>query len=238
MPPQLRVLAELQGALGVPVQIGGSFARGEADEFSDLDLTFAPPPSWDVASLGGTLVAVQEVQLGPTLLLHALAYDGTVVDLIPGPPPEGARGADEFAALAVTDREILPIETSVLAEYWTHTHKHRKPIGRGLGAMATLGLAHDRTFLMRLWSLADGHEDPGANLGGIHAMSPLIRRVVTPARRELLGFPVRTDAELLTAIEAIQTEVAGLGLSGADRTANVVRAAFVEFRNRPALESV
>lgn len=227
--PQLRTLAELQGALCVPVQIGGSFARGEADALSDLDLTFEPPPEWSVDSIGGLLVAVQAVRLGSQTLLHGIARDGTVVDLLPGPPPSGALDARELAAPVIPDFEARLLETGLLADFWIHTHKHRKPLARGLEAMAILGLAHDRTFLMRLWSLADGGGDPGPNLGGIHAMSPLVRRVATPARMTLLGIPTRDRGEILAAIGTFQAEVAVLGLPGAERIERLVRAASLPF---------
>ena len=226
--PQLRTLAEIQGALGVPVQVGGSFARGEADAVSDLDLTFAPPEGWEFRSLGGGLVAAQEVPLGPRTLIHEVWRDGTVVDLLPGPPLPGSRDAREWTEPLAPSFAPALVETGVLADFWLHTHKHAKPLARGLEAMAVLGLAHDRTFLMRLWSLAGGGGDPGPSLGGIHAMSPLVRRVATPARLTLLGMTARDRGEIVAAVQAMRDEVSGLSLPGAERVERIVRAAPVD----------
>src|SRR5580658_1360860 len=70
------------------VSIGGSFARGNADEASDLAL-WIEGKWWQPESLGGLFLTAQQMKMGGNSFLHGVTLGGTILDIMYGPPAKG-----------------------------------------------------------------------------------------------------------------------------------------------------
>lgn len=192
------------------VRLGGSWARGEADEFSDIDLAIVAPDGWTPAPLGALWLAGTQVRLGDRTLWHGVLAEGTILDLLVVPEaPEGYLPLDPAEPLAPEPGSPEP--PGLATDFWINSHKHRKVIGRGLEAMAPLGLHFETMLLFRMWVQLDQGKDPGPGGTTIHGLTHIVRGHVTPARRSLLGLPARNLEEVRAAIEALREEVAQVG---------------------------
>jgi nucleotidyltransferase-like protein len=190
------------------VSIGGSFARGEADEVSDLDL-WIEGKWWQPESLGGLFLTAQQMKLGGTPFLHGVTVGGTILDIMYGPPAKG-----HYVDLELPDPQPLPqapLPTcGLVEEFWLNTLKHRKNLWRGRAGVLVYGLNFDRRFLLRGWVLTETGTDPGDQAFSIFALKDLYDRHVNAARLELLGLPLRNLDEILYATEAYRDEMTRL----------------------------
>lgn len=188
--------------------LGGSYARGDADSYSDVDLCLRAT-AWDPTRLGGLWLAGQVVSLGGHALYSGILTDGTMLDLLMQEPHEG------YLSLDFPNPEPpppgRPDPSGLTTDFWLNSYKHRKVFGRGLWAMATFGIHQERTMLLRLWALAATGSDPGARMMTIHGMTPYFRELVRIRQMELLGAPGRDPVEMRATIEALRDEVARVG---------------------------
>lgn len=209
------IWSSLLGALSADERIagiwlGGSYARGDADAYSDIDLAVAAPSDWTPTALGDLWVAYQSNRLGGAPFFHGILADGTILDLlVTESGPDGYLAIDPVVPQAANPAE--PEVPGLLIDFWINTHKHRKVIARGLEAMTVFGLGHERTMLLRLWVWRDTGNDPGPSAGTIHGMTPLIRRHVFGKRRALLGRACADEAEVRATIQAHREEVSRAG---------------------------
>lgn len=197
------MLDRLYGALAADplvrgVRLGGSRARGEADEWSDIDLVM-DAPGWEPARLGGLWLGGQTMRLGDAPFHHGVLADGTVLDVLIGPPGEVYLPPDAKPDPAPPP---VPLAEGASLDFWLNSMKHAKPLGRGVGGMVFFGLHHDAMALVRLWAMEDTGRDPGSGAFTIFGMTPLIRRHLTPGRLLLLGMPTGTIEELRAAARA------------------------------------
>ena len=195
--------------------IGGSHARGDADEFSDVDLAINAPNDWSPTSLGESWVAGQSMNLGGNPFYHGILSDGTILDLlVTSSPWEGYVPVDLTAfAMARSTTSISPESqlSGPAVDFWISTHKDRKVFGRGLGAMLVFGLHHHRLSLLRMWTIEATGVDPGPSAFTIHGMTPIIREYVTPERERLLGLPCRDSREAVDAVRLYRAEISRSG---------------------------
>ncbi len=237
--PQTRVLRYAVRQLAADERViagwlGGSFATGRADAYSDVDLRIAvvDPSAWRDPDF---LAVFGQLALGHTFidfkqsghLHHLVLTDGTLFDLfvcatdVDRVEPEAvvlwARHPDDLPSMTIGHATPpAPTAASVgqlLIEYWMTSHKHRKPLARGLASMCVIGLHHERLALLRLWAIRHG----GLDIGGratIHTLSPacaVIENGVGHEALQLLGTPARDRLEIVSAIEAVRDEVGRVG---------------------------
>lgn len=185
--------------------LGGSFANGTADAYSDVDLRVAVPPAdlarWespDLAALfGAEPLAKSFIRLGEhTLLHHLVLASGDILDLIiQGTDATliaeptiilGYRDADFVARLAAGStvpalREVPATGDAVrdvIVSFWVNSHKHRKVLFRGLDLMFPAAHHANWRMLMRLWYIAaTGHDVRPDHFTGIHGLTELVRAV-------------------------------------------------------------
>ena len=187
------------------IHLGGSRARGEADAFSDIDLVL-DAPDWEPTRLGGLWLGGQEARLGDSPFYHGVLADGTVLDVVLGPPGPGYLPV-EAAPRSAPPSE--PLAKGPALDFWLNSLKHAKPLGRGVPGIVVFGLHHDAMALVRLWALEDAGEDPGPGAFTIFGMTPLMRKHLTPERLRLLGTPRRDEAELRASASALR-DAAGI----------------------------
>jgi predicted nucleotidyltransferase len=225
----------------VAVWLGGSFAVGNADQYSDLDLRIAVPSAaleiWktvDVSVVFGQKCVGEKIQMfGPSAFLrHVLTKDGQLIDLfvqdIAAENPEHA-----ILVLACRDEQFArklaqfqrPVEAdyppadaaiirSVIVEFWLNTHKHRKVLHRGLDTLVLTGLQFDRANLSRLWYAWLTGNDIGEGRPTIHGMSRVLRTVqdrLGDRALAVLGAGTSDRASLCRSIEESRDEVAKVG---------------------------
>lgn len=204
-----RLLGVLAGDPSVKgVYIGGSFARGEEDEVSDLDL-WVEGDDWNPECLGRLFLCAEVKQLGGVPFLHGVSVGGTILDILFGPAPWDTYKRLELPEATFVPPSPLPtyglVETFVLM-----TLKHRKSLWRGRFGILTYGLQHDRKYLLRAWVLHETGTDPGEGVFTIFALKSLYERHITPERLELLGLPLRNLGEILIATQAYRDEMTRL----------------------------
>jgi len=191
------------------VYIGGSFARGEDDEVSDLDL-WVHGEEWRPECLGALFLTAEDKQLGGTPFLHGVSVGGTILDILYGGPPAW----DGYIRLEMPEPTPIPPAPlppcGVIEQFWMMTLKHRKSLWRGRHGILTYGLHHDRKYLLRAWALHDTGVDPGDQVFTIFALKSLYDRHIDQGRIELLGLPVRNLEEILVATDAYRDEMSRL----------------------------
>lgn len=214
--------------------LGGSFAEGRADAYSDVDLRIAvdDPEAWRRPNFADLFrqpaVGAAMLDFGRGGFLHHLVLaDGTLFDLF---VCDNDATRVEPEALVVFSRDDGKLPTpgnphpplgspdsaavrQLLADYWMTSHKHRKPIARGMASMCAFGMHHERLALLRLWSIRHDGRDMTAR-PTIHAMTPACRSIeqhIGPDAMRLLGMPLRDRSELIEAVEATRDEVGAVG---------------------------
>jgi hypothetical protein len=252
--PQLRSLRRVKEQLDAnpdvkAIWLGGSFAAGNADRFSDVDLRVAVAaerlkrwraPEWP-SILGQEPLGQTFLAFGNDAFLHHLVLaDGTIFDLFVQSTardnPErdvkvlacrDAAFGDRLARFAGAAHAALsgPAETAAVAQvvvdFWINSHKHRKVLGRGLTLLAAVGVQLERMSLLRLWQvLLTGHDAGGRpTIHGLSAGTREVERGLGAAALETFGLPLRTAGEISTAVERNRDEVARVGRKLAARLA-------------------
>jgi hypothetical protein len=249
--PQAKTLRQAADTLAAnpdvqAVWIGGSFASGSADEFSDVDLRIAVAPermnAWleiDASTifgqpkLGGSLASFGD----DAFLHHLVLEDGTIFDLF---VQTTARDNHEHAIQILSCRddafgerlagfgrpisgELPPPNPAALSQlvvsFWINSHKHRKVLGRGLPLLAATGVQLERMTLLRLWTALVTGRDGGDRMS-IHALSATTRAIHADTKLTALqtfGLPLRNVDEIVAAIEADRDAVASTGRAVAAR---------------------
>lgn len=208
--PQAQTIRELAPRLWrdervVALWLGGSFAAGTADQYSDIDLRVAVPPAelarWQSpdldALLGSPPLARQFLPLSDdTFLHHLIVANGAILDLLihnaevaPSAEPIltlGCRDAAFARLLAASDHAPTLTSVPVVADdvrelivgFWVNSHKHRKVLHRALDLMFPAATYTNWRFLMRLWYIAaTGSEVRPQHFTGIHGLTELVRAV-------------------------------------------------------------
>lgn len=252
------------------IWLGGSFATGLADPYSDVDLRIAvnpdqlpqwrdlgckavfdpPPPGFMLLPFGDD-----------AFLHHLLLDDGTIFDFyVQSTDSDNHEPAihlmlcrDEAMRQRLISSQRPPDAAShridagtavgVLNEFWINSHKHRKVLGRKLQLLAALGVQLERSALLRLWEMLLTGADHGSR-PSIHGLSSSTRQIEQQVGADVLGLfglPLRTEDEIVTAIEAHRDEVGRVGRLLAAREAfaypgrleQVVRESWRAFRHHP-----
>jgi hypothetical protein len=221
--------------------LGGSFARGNTDQYSDFDLRIAVEPeaieSWrspDFSSLfDNRYLDHCNVMSGPDAVLYQVMLDnGVLFDLwiqktSLKPPADhvlliGCRD-DCFGSQLVSGTpegvHVPPIadpETvrQIIVDFWIGTYKHVKVLGRSLDGLAQIGVSIERSTLMRLWYILATGKDSGIGRPTIHSLSAAIRAIESKIGESALsisGAPTRNRAEIIAAIDLNRNEVSRVG---------------------------
>lgn len=99
--------------------------------------------------------------------------------------------------------------------YWLNTHKHRKAIFRELDLVLWEGMNRMRPMLLRLaYILATGKDSGNLQRSTIHSMTPVVYTIQQTYGNEILnvvGVPIRSQAEMVVAIEHLNDAVADVG---------------------------
>ncbi len=223
----------------IALWLGGSFARGEADEYSDIDLRVAVRPEaqerWrpDLELLfSGEVVGHTPFPLGGGQLHHLALTSGDIYDLWVQTTEEapfedaalvlGCRDEAFGQRLSATEpaptTEPVPADPAavrqLVSSFWINSLKHRKVLSRGLDLVAQTGIGMERALLQRLWFIAATGRDGASSRPTIHTLTEL-DRVVMGAQGthglSLTGGPLTSRREIMQAIEANRDEVAALG---------------------------
>jgi|GEM_PF-3377345 len=209
-----KALTQILGVLAADsavdaVYIGGSIARGDCDEVSDIDL-WIEGKDWTPESIGSLLLTGQRFQIGGFPFLHGVAKDGTIIDVLHG----GQVAWDGYLRLDLpspTPRDPAPIPPfTLLEEFWLTSLKHRKAFVRGLHPILTIGLQHDRGYLLRAWALHATGVDPGPQAFNFFGLRDLFRDHVDARCQKLLGLPLRDREEIVYAVHAYRDEMSRL----------------------------
>jgi hypothetical protein len=221
--------------------LGGSFARGEADRYSDLDLRVAvlpeALPAWRRLDLGhlfsGECVGGLFHAFKPEGYLHQLVLaGGEVFDLwvqsVDRDPPQ-----DHTLVLACRDEvfrlrlnEARPTLTpppepasgvaiqNLLANYWINSLKHHKLLARGLDLLVLIGIQQERGLVLRLWEVLATGRDPGSGRQSFHHMVDAVRAIdarLGSGTLELVGAAANDPTTIRGAIEELRDEVSHVG---------------------------
>jgi hypothetical protein len=224
---------ELYGALAADplvrgIWLGGSRARGEGDDYSDVDLAL-DAEGWTPAGLGDLWLGGQSFPLGGSPFFHGVLSDGTILDVIVGPVGSGYLLIE--AAPISPPPATGPYADGAALDFWLNSMKHAKPFARGVEGMTLFGLHHDSMALFRLWVLQDTGRDPGPSAFSIFGLTPLVRDHLTGERLRLLGMPKGNPDELRDAVQALRDAASEAGraaeekwgVSYPDRLESVVR---------------
>lgn len=199
----------------VAIWLGGSFASGLADQYSDVDLRVAVPPAdltgWEKpdldALLDGSPLAVQFLRLGDDSFLHHLiAPNGDILDLLiqsaevaPAAEPALILGCrdEAFAGLLAASNHARPplsapvtsdVVRDIVINFWVNSHKHRKVLHRNLDLMFPAASDANWQMLMRLWYIAaTGNDVSPHHFTGIHGLTELTRTVERVSGAEALA---------------------------------------------------
>ena len=243
--PQAASLRRVAAALWAEADVsalwlGGSFARGEADEYSDIDLRVAVRPEaaerWRQPDLGrvfgGAVAGCTPFPVGTGLLHHLALTSGDIYDLWiqtteEAPSQEaalvlGCRDEAFARRLSATKPEPAPDPVpadpaavgQLVASFWINSLKHRKVLHRNLDLVAQTGVGMERALLQRLWFIAATGRDGVSPRPTIHTLTELDRVVMRAQGAHCLsltGSPLTSRREIIQAIEANHDEVAALG---------------------------
>ena len=246
--PQVRAISHAARALDQrqdvhAVWLGGSFARGDADRFSDVDMRIAvgwddlnawQEPDWPEL-LGEAAVGCQLLRFAETSFLHHLILSGgTIIDFFvqssDHPLPRDAQliiSCDD-AALAERIRAAnqpqptqLPAADpqqlrAALEEFWIASHKHAKVLYRKLDVLALTGVERERALLMRLWYAWLTGKDLGGQRPTIHLFSQVARSLQDqfgPKALSVLGASLASRRDILGWIRLVRDEVGSVGRS-------------------------
>ncbi len=243
--PQVVTLKRLAACLWaehdiIALWLGGSFARGEADEYSDIDLRVAVQPEaeerWRQPDLqmlfGGKVAGCTPFPLGGGLLHHLALTNGDIYDLWIQTTEEAPSQEAAFVlgcrdkAFEQKLREIEPSPTpklvpanpaavrQLVASFWINSLKHRKVLHRGLDLVAQTGVGMERVLLQRLWFIAATGRDGASPRPTIHTLTELDHVVMgAQGMHGLLvtGAPLTNRFEIIRAIEANRDEVTAVG---------------------------
>lgn len=185
--------------------VGGSIARGDADEYSDIDLRVAVAPgaleAWKSPNFERLfqqeIVGHQLLTFGENAFLHHLILEcGDIYDLwvqsVTHPPSQetvlilGRRDekfAQQLSNLSPADSATFeaPRPESVrqaLVDYWIVTHKHRKVLYRNLYLLSLTGVEMERLTLLRFWFIAaTGHDYDSLRHKSIFGLTHVTRAV-------------------------------------------------------------
>jgi len=164
----------------IALWLGGSFARREADEYSDIDLRVAVRPEaqerWRRPDLellfGGEVAGYTPFSLGGGQLHHLALTSGDIYDLWIQTTEEapfedvalvlGCRDGAFAQKLGATRLPPAPepifadaaAVRQIVASFWINSLKHRKVLKRGLDLVAQTGIGMERALLQRLWFIA------------------------------------------------------------------------------------
>jgi hypothetical protein len=242
-----KIASRLWGWEGVvALWLGGSLARGEADQFSDLDLRVAvadhrlkdwlPPDLSDL--IGERVVGGRWREWDGSVFHHLLLASGIMLDLLVQgtgwEPPQDFTlilGCRDDAFAEKLTRAHLPsseepdlagpeIIRQVIIDFWTDSHKHVKVLFRRLDMLALIGLGLEQSALMRLWYTEATGRDGGVQAGTIHSLTQTVRTVMTSTGThglEILGTPRADRADILHTVESNRAEVALVGRRLAER---------------------
>ncbi|MCX6050732.1 MAG: hypothetical protein NT075_37055, partial [Chloroflexi bacterium] len=106
-----------------------------------------------------------------------------------------------------------------LVDYWITTHKEMKALSRKQDYFSFVGLYMERMALLRAWYMQAVGKDLDARVT-IHMLGAMHKGLagkLTAHQHEILGLPSRTPAETVCVIDAIRTEMAGVGRWLADK---------------------
>jgi len=244
--PQLTQLPEMVARLWEfpevkGIWLGGSFAAGTADQFSDVDLRcvvdHGAVEDWkarDLRSIFGEVYIDGQIHdfTGNGVLHHFVGPQSTVYDLwildyekdLPGDnvillacrDEALAARIDAIKPIVVFDPQPAspPVVRRLIVDFWITTSKDIKVVHRGFEAVLLAGLEVQRSYLLRLWYILATGKDPGTSRVTIHLMSrmiPPIRELVGPAAIEILGAPARNMWEIIDSIERNRDEVSRIG---------------------------
>ena len=244
--PQVRCIRHAAEALGSRPDIrafwlGGSFARGNADLFSDIDMRIVVARddlgAWqepDLAEcLGDTVVGQQTLQFDDAVFLHHLVLGkGTIVDFYvqstdhPISPDahlilkcEDTALGERIRHATVPERQDLPEVNpqdlkAAIEEFWIGSHKHAKVLFRDLDLLALVGIEIERALLMRLWHAELTGKDLGKRRPTIHLLTPAIRTIqerLGPKALCHLGAALDTRKGTLNWIAVTRDEVNTVG---------------------------
>lgn len=225
----------------VAIWLGGSFASGGADAFSDVDLRIAVDRSaidaWRQPDLEQLFEAPcpghqAHAFADDAVLHHVLLADGCMFDLYVQSTDRdnleqavcvlGCRDeafGQRLARFQRADRsppQPADAETlrQLIIDFWISWHKHRKVLHRDLDVLAITGVQNDRTVLTRLWyvQLTGCDVEPGRP--SIHAMTQLVRTIQQAkgaAALAILGAPLDSRAAIINGIEQVADEVGRAG---------------------------
>ena len=98
---------------------------------SDVDLVL-DAPGWAPARLGGLWLGGQTMKLGESPFFHGVLADGTVLDVILGPPGPGYVPVE---SPPMAPPPPVPLAEGPALDFWLNSMKHAKPFGRGVGGM-------------------------------------------------------------------------------------------------------
>jgi hypothetical protein len=138
--------------------------------------------------------------------LQGVSKGGTIVDLMFGPRPWPNYLRLDLPDPAPCNPEPLR-PSGLIEEFWSMSLKHRKNLWRGRYGLLTVGLNLDRHYLLRAWVLSETGTDPGESIFSIFGLKDIFERHVGPDRLELLGLPLRTEDEIVVAVERYRDEM-------------------------------
>lgn len=250
--PQIKILMRIVSRLWSKeevraVWIGGSFGRGNADQYSDVDLRVAVHSAhvedWTDLDLPvlfeGRCIEHKRTSLTECGILHHLILDtGDLYDLwvqdiqkVSADEPckvlgcRDPRLADVLwkSAGSANPAQRPPPDSDKLrleiVDFWINSHKHRKVLHRGLDPLVIVGLQAERALLLRLWAIQADDCEPGDRQPSIHTLSDQVRTLGESKTHmlKILGAPGRTRSELSSLIELHREEVSRAGRDLAKR---------------------
>ena len=181
------------------------------------------------ALFGQACLAHVPLIFGKSLLHHVLLENGDIYDLYIQTPATPLTNEarlvlscrdDAFRAKldAAHDpyalhKDLEPEEMKrVLEHYWLNAHKHRKALHRDLDLLAQEGLNRFRPVLVRLaYALETGLDCGDVSRLTIHGFSPVNRALAGSGVLKTVGLPTRNRAEIVAALEALNSEVGRVG---------------------------
>ena len=229
----------------VEIWLGGSFAAGTADRYSDVDLRISVDSGtmsqWHAPNLadlfGDPCPGVITMSGGDESVLHHIVLsNGEIFDFYVQrfPPasveeqivPIGTRftefqvpttGEAGRTPPGYSEANATEIERAI-RNFWINTHKHRKVLNRDLDLMVHIGLQFERDFLRRLWTLKlTGHDEPrNKTIHTLGVQTRLISERIGSRAYEVLGMPLQSRNQLIEAIETIRSEVSATGRAVAE----------------------